>query len=203
MNHFNAMFEDATTGSWWSQQTGTYIQGEDNGLQLKEFSCILMTLAKWHQLHPSTLVMQPDPHYSSRYIAFDFYKPDNDNPEIPEKGGSWHPNTFLISIEINGVFKVYEWNRLVLSQLISDSISTMHFTLAISKDMKSFVMFENPIAAVAKISNDTIYFDDIPYNFAGVNLIDSAIKLKKVPAYRKYWFSWKSANPATDQYIPN
>src|SRR3569833_2122490 len=36
MDHFNAMFEDATTKSWWQQATGTAITGKLKGTQLPE-----------------------------------------------------------------------------------------------------------------------------------------------------------------------
>ena len=37
MDHFNAMFEDATTGSWWRQVNGEAITGKLKGTMLREF----------------------------------------------------------------------------------------------------------------------------------------------------------------------
>ena len=37
MDHFNAMFEDKTTGSWWRQATGEAVTGPRKGMALKEY----------------------------------------------------------------------------------------------------------------------------------------------------------------------
>jgi len=47
MDHFNAVFEDATTKSWWQQATGTAIAGPLKGYQLKEFPSTQLTWDAW------------------------------------------------------------------------------------------------------------------------------------------------------------
>src|ERR1700709_611194 len=60
MDHFNAMFEDATTGSWWRQSTGEAVIGPLKGAALPEFDSSQTSLRKWFELRPEGLVMQPD-----------------------------------------------------------------------------------------------------------------------------------------------
>ena len=40
MDHFNAMLEDATTGSWWQQATGEAVAGPKKGAALPEISLL-------------------------------------------------------------------------------------------------------------------------------------------------------------------
>ena len=60
MDHFNAMFEDATTKSWWRQSTGECIAGPLKGYQLTEIKSEQVSLSVWLRRHPNSLVLQPD-----------------------------------------------------------------------------------------------------------------------------------------------
>ena len=57
MDHFNAMFEDATTKSWWRQATGKAVAGELKGVALKEVASRQMSLAAWIRQYPNTTVL--------------------------------------------------------------------------------------------------------------------------------------------------
>ena len=63
MDHYNAMFEDSRTKSWWRQATGECIAGPLKGQLLAEVPSQQMTLAEWSSAHPNTLVLQPDPSF--------------------------------------------------------------------------------------------------------------------------------------------
>lgn len=67
MDHFNAMFEDSRTGSWWRQATGEAIAGPLRGKKLKEIPAQQMTLAAWLEQYPASAVMQPDTIYKKGY----------------------------------------------------------------------------------------------------------------------------------------
>jgi hypothetical protein len=60
MDHFNAMFEDETTKSWWRQVTGEAITGKLKGQQLPEVFSTQTSLADWLYLNPKSLIMQAD-----------------------------------------------------------------------------------------------------------------------------------------------
>ncbi|MEJ1973394.1 MAG: DUF3179 domain-containing (seleno)protein [Lacunisphaera sp.] len=47
MDHFNAMFEDATTGSWWRQVSGEAVTGKLKGTQLAVLPFTQVTLKRW------------------------------------------------------------------------------------------------------------------------------------------------------------
>ncbi len=59
MDHFNAMFEDERTKSWWRQESGEAIAGELKGTILNEVPSQQMSLEDWLQLHPASLFCNP------------------------------------------------------------------------------------------------------------------------------------------------
>ncbi len=67
MDHFNAMFEDETTHSWWRQANGEAITGSSKGKTLPEMNSTQTSLSEWIALHPNTLIMQPDPEFQAKY----------------------------------------------------------------------------------------------------------------------------------------
>ena len=67
MDHFNAMFEDNTTKSWWQQTTGIAVTGELKGSALKEIPSQQMTLAAWLRAYPQSKILQADPVFKAKY----------------------------------------------------------------------------------------------------------------------------------------
>src|SRR5258705_3658836 len=67
MDHFNAMFEDKTTKSWWRQATGVAIAGPLKGYELKEISSEQIRLTSWLRHNPNSLILQPDPVFTKKY----------------------------------------------------------------------------------------------------------------------------------------
>ncbi|MCH8904605.1 MAG: DUF3179 domain-containing protein, partial [Bacteroidetes bacterium] len=68
-NHYNAIFEDQKTGSWWYQATGEAVVGKLKGALLEELDYEQLTLAAWVEQQPETYIMQPDSIYSEAYEA--------------------------------------------------------------------------------------------------------------------------------------
>src|SRR6185369_12083833 len=60
MDHFNAMFEDETTKSWWRQVNGEAITGSSKGETLPEVESTQLSIKKLFELYPQALVMQED-----------------------------------------------------------------------------------------------------------------------------------------------
>ena len=67
MDHFNAMFEDATTKSWWQQATGVAVVGDLKGKALREIPSQQAKLQTWLATYPNSLVLQPDTIYNKQY----------------------------------------------------------------------------------------------------------------------------------------
>jgi len=59
MDHFNAMFEDQSTKSWWRQVTGEAIAGPLKGTVLQVLPSQQVRLDAWLRDHPNSTVFQP------------------------------------------------------------------------------------------------------------------------------------------------
>ena len=202
INHNNALLEDDLTKSWWSQESGTCIAGKLKGKVLEEITVQNMTLQKWVELYPNTEIMQPDPSYAHRYPYRDYYVENMENPSMLIAGGNWSAHSFVIGISKAEASKAIEWNNLQKNKIIKDKIAETHYVLALSNDNKSFVAFENNLEANIELRNDTLFFNNVPHNFAGVNLLTGKKELISMKAYREFWFSWKNAHPNTIQLHP-
>ncbi|MBS1913635.1 MAG: DUF3179 domain-containing protein [Bacteroidetes bacterium] len=69
IQHYNAIFQDRETGSWWYQATGLAVYGPQKGKQLEEIPSDQMTLRAFFQTHPRGLVLQRDTVFNWAYNA--------------------------------------------------------------------------------------------------------------------------------------
>jgi len=74
MDHWNAMFEDSKTGSWWRQANGEAVAGPLRGRALTEIPSRQMTWTAWTSLHPATRVMEADPAFAEQYAHMDGFE---------------------------------------------------------------------------------------------------------------------------------
>jgi hypothetical protein len=91
MDHFNAMFEDQDTKSWWQQATGVAITGPLKGTKLAEIPSAQMRLGDWQALHPESLTLQPDPNFRTRYDSLGKYDEGIVHGSLEKRdSGSWN-----------------------------------------------------------------------------------------------------------------
>ena len=115
MDHFNAMFEDATTKSWWQQETGKAIAGPLKGTALKEIASKQLTLEAWLREYPNSSVMLPDTSLKKDYnfdkqIVVGTIKVDEHS-------------RLTLSKKIKNVFPIYPGDTIVVYQdLISNNL---------------------------------------------------------------------------------
>lgn len=200
MDHFNAMFEDATTKSWWRQVSGEAITGKLKGQKLPELFSTQTSLAAWLRLNPNSLIMQADPAFEKQYDSTLKYESGNSKSALTgTDSSSWKNKSWIIGVKAGKEAKAYDWNRLKTERIINDTTGGRFIVLVLAKDDKSFFAFERPAAAVFRISNDTLFSGDHAYSINGKG-IDTAFHLKPVPAYQEFWHSWQNFNPGTAKY---
>lgn len=68
--HFNAVFQDNQTKSWWQQSTGKAIAGKLKGAYLPRINSSQTSLHSWLLLYPNSLILQPDKNYKQEYADF-------------------------------------------------------------------------------------------------------------------------------------
>lgn len=192
MDHFNAMFEDNTTKSWWRQATGEAIAGKLKGTRLPEILSTQTSLAKWTELHPSTLIMHGDTIYKAEYDSMRNYESGRGNSVLTRTDtASWKDKSWVVGITVDKHSKAYDWNHLKAAKVIEDKLGNSNIAIVLAKDNSSFFAFEKPSAAPIIIQNDTLRYNHHFYKMDGTG-IDTNISLKQIPAYQEFWHSWRT-----------
>ena len=199
MDHFNAMFEDKTTGSWWRQANGEAIAGAKKGAKLSEFPSQQMTLAQWAALHPNTLVMQADSGLADEYsTSFDYESGVSRGGLTGTDTGSWNEKSWVVGISANGVSKAYDWNRLKSERVINDDVGGVPVVVVLASDGVSFAAFERRDSAVrVSLRGDTLVAGQATYDLSGKS---AAGNLKPLFASQEFWHSWRTFHPNTTKY---
>jgi hypothetical protein len=201
MDHFNAMLEDATTKSWWRQETGEAITGKLKGQQLPEVFSTQTSLAKWLLLNPNSLIMQPDPAFVKSYDTTMKYESGRSRNNLTGTDSlSWKDKSWVIGVKAGKERKAYDWNQLKKERVIHDKINDTRLLIVLANDNKSFFAFENPNEnSLFTLSNDTLLLNNHHYRIDGKG-IDTFFTLRSLPAYQEFWHSWKTFNPGTKKY---
>jgi len=201
MHHFNAMFEDATTKSWWRQVSGEAITGKSKGLQMPEFFSTQTSLSKWLKLNPNSLIMQADPAFKSEYdTTFKFESGKSKSTLTGTDSVSGKDKSWVIGVKAGNERKAYDWNILKKERIIMDKIGDRPVMVVLAADDKSFFAFERPDEnALFTLKNDTISLNEHHYKINGLP-IDTDVSLKSLPAYQEFWHSWKTFNADTKKY---
>lgn len=198
MDHFNAMFEDATTQSWWRQATGEAVAGPRKGETMKEVSCVQVTLRKWFELYPDAVVMQPDAASMANYGEGKFERGENKNGLTGTNSDSWKDKSWVVGVQVGGASKAYDWNRLKEQRVINDQVGDTPIVLVLCSDQQSFAAFERPAASERfTIQDDTLSSAGKFYDFSGRELAAPGQHLRKLSAYQEFWHSWRAFHPET------
>ena len=203
MDHFNAMFEDATTKSWWRQVTGEAVAGPMKGAQLPELPATQTSLQEWLTLYPGSLVMQADSTFSEEYADMETYDTGRGRGKLTGTDSlSWKDKSWVVGIELGKkTSKAFDWNRLKTERVINEKVGEQPVVLALAADDKSFFAFERPDAAtVFSIKNDTLFSGEKSWNLLGKATDSLHQDLKKITAYQEFWHSWSTFHPHTTRY---
>jgi hypothetical protein len=212
MDHFNAMFEDATTKSWWRQENGEAITGPLKGTQLKEVPSAQMALQDWLQLHPDSFILQPDSNFKAQYDSLKGYDEGTIYGGLEHTDtASWKRKSWIVGVTVDNVSKAYDWNELVNKKIIEDSIKSNFLLLTIAENKKTFYVFNrklNNMTLDFSIDSNNVLTDAKTHSQWNANgkCFDGAMKgsqLLMIQAYQEFWHSWKEFHPATEMYPNN
>ncbi len=207
MDHFNAMFEDPDTKSWWRQVNGEAIAGPLKGSQLQELPSIQIRLGTWIRNHPETMIMQPDTLFNKQYADLKGYDSGTIKGSLERRdSASWKFKSWVVGVVQNGHSKAYDWNELVQKKVINDTIADMPIVLVLDIDGSSFHVWKRIV------NNKPTHFewnaehqllkDDITqsgWSTDGICVDGSlrGIQLQPVQAYQEFWHSWRTFHPMT------
>lgn len=207
MDHFNAMFEDATTKSWWAQATGQCIAGPRKGMQLEEIPSEQTTIASFLRQYPSGRILQPDSNFKATFAKMDLYDKGLSKSDLTRRdSGSWNRKSWVIGISEQGKEKSYDWNRLVKERLIQDSLPGLPLLIALESDSSSFHALSRVVDQQAlqfRIAADSLIDKQTG---SGWNLYGLATsgpmkgkQLRKINAYQEFLHSWEQFHPQTSR----
>lgn len=206
MDHFNAMFEDATTGSWWRQVNGEAVAGPQKGNFLTEIPSSQMTLQAWLELHPGTLIMQPDTTFNMAYADLKEFDEGTIESGLEKRDSlSWKDKSWVVGVQLGMQARAYDWNDLLRQKVINDTLNETPLVVAAAADSASFFVW----------NRDTLQFSwdhtrqqlkDLPtgsyWNWQGMSTEGplAGKQLKSIQSYQEFWHSWKTFRPQTTQY---
>ena len=198
MDHFNAMFEDETTKSWWRQVNGEAITGKLKGQHLPEVYSSQTSLSDWLHLNPNSLIMQADENFISSYDStFKFETGASKSKLTGTDSLSWKDKSWVIGVKAGKEKKAYDWNQLKKERLIHDKIASTPVLIVLSKNEKSFFALERPSENVVfKLNGDTLLLNNSKLRIDGKG-IDTTLILRPLPASQEFWHSWRTFNPGT------
>ncbi len=201
MDHFNAMFEDETTKSWWRQTNGEAITGKLKGIKLPELEAQQTSLATWLKLYPNSKIMQPDLKFKENYDSTAKYESGKSRKELTGTDSlSWKRKSWVVGIELGKESIAIDWNRLLKERIVNIQVGEKPIVLALAADNKSFLAFERPHNQTKfSIKNDSLITQNQRFDLKGMNL-DSKKLLKKVNAHQEFWHSWQTFHPSTSRY---
>ena len=199
MDHFNAMFEDRSTGSWWRQANGEAIVGPKTGAMLAEIPSQQVTLAVWLDLHPRSLIMQPDSALEDRYTKnFDFETGASRKALTGTDTVSWNEKAWVVGLTINDESKAYDWNRLRRERIINDELGGTPLVLVLAPDSASFFAYRRPDSATRFVLvGDSLIASGRAYALSGRGPHGT---LQPLSASQEFWHSWRTFQPRTKTY---
>ncbi len=200
MDHYNAMFEDKRTKTWWRQVSGEAVIGPLKGQVLPELPYSQTTLAKWSELYPQ-LVMQPDPAFKEEYDGLANYETGLEERRLTHRDmDSWKDKSWIIGVEHGNASKAFDWNQLHAKRILHEEIAGQPIVLFLSQDSRSFMVLERADKAQHfALVNDTLQTGTLRFNFLGKSLQPGVSDLKQARAYQEYWHSWRTFHPLTEK----
>jgi hypothetical protein len=212
MDHFNALFEDETTKSWWRQVNGEAIAGPLKGLQLDEIPSYQMGLHSWIEKYPSSLILQPDSNFKKSYAGLKGFDNGTIKGSLEKRdSASWQFKSWVVGVQYENFSRAYDWNDLVKHSVINDSMPGLPLLVALEPDTLSFHAWSrivNHQTLYFRKDNSNRYLQDAQtnsiWNFNG-QCIEGTLKdqrLKPLHAYQEFWHSWRTFHPATERYLP-
>ena len=202
MDHFNAVFEDATTKSWWQQATGVSIMGPLKGTALTEFASSQLTLDAWLRQHPNSLVMKPDTLFMDRYFKLEDYDKGTMRSDLVRRDtAAWRNNSWIVGVANKYASKAYDWNELLQRRIIQDSVDNIPIVLAIENDAASFHVYDRRVNELLlnfrRADEKGLLMDEntsSQWNMDGLCIAGTlkGKRLQPVQSYNEFWHSWQS-----------
>ena len=153
----------------------------------------------WLQLHPNSLVMQPDARLRDRYTRdFDYETGKSRKALTGTDTVSWSEKAWVVGVTVRGESKAYDWNRLRRERVVNDVVGGTPIVLALAGDSASFFAYERPDPSTRfALRGDSLVAPGRAYALSGRGASDA---LTPLSASQEFWHSWRTFHPGTGTY---
>ncbi len=201
MDHYNAMFEDKSTGSWWRQANGVAVTGPLTGDSLPLFPSVQLTIGELLRRHPDAQIMLADASAKALYDSTgNFEKGKSISRLTRTDTASWQSKSWVIGVEAGGRSKAYDWKTLKKLGMIQDQVGGVPVLIVLFPDGQGFDAFERPAAeSLFRLQGDTLFCSTEAFNLEGKGLTPGTVPLKRLKVRQEFWHSWKTFHPDTER----
>lgn len=140
-NHYNAMVEDASTGSWWYQATGECVAGPRKGQTLTDIPYRQMTLAGLATMYSNAKVLIEDPAFQNHPAQMPNY-----DRRAGDTSAALQPRSLVYGLVVNGHPQAYRRQTLAREQCLRDTVHGR--VIIVVKNEYSVVAFEELVGTI-------------------------------------------------------
>jgi len=208
MDHFNAMFEDSRTKSWWRQANGEAVVGPLKGKILNEWPSEQMRLDAWISLYPNTLIMQPDSLFLEEYASLINFDEGKTKEGLTRADSlSWKDKSWVVGVALGMNATAYDWHELKRHRVINDIIADSPLLVVLESDSATFHAFLSDSLRFSYHSEKEMMVDSNTQSLWSLNGQCKegqlkGVQLELVQSYQEYWHSWKTFHPNTKEFHP-
>lgn len=213
MDHFNAMFEDSATKSWWQQATGQAVAGPLKGKTLAEIPSAQWRLGAWLRRYPNSKILQPDTSFSKKYKGLEGYDQGVIKSGLEKRdSGDWRFKSWVIGIRQGRQSRTYNWNDLTKHFFLEDQVDTLPVLITLEKDSVTFHTWSRTVKGSAlkftreaKTGSIGLLVDTgthSTWNEDGL-CVGGPLKgeqLRSVQSYQEFLHSWEHFHPGSERY---
>lgn len=210
MDHFNAMFEDETTKSWWRQASGRAVAGPKTDTMLPTVDSEQLTLRAWLERFPKSLILQPEATFQEEYDSLRGFDDGTRKGALTGRNAeSWQDKSWVVGLVAGGRARAYDWSELQQAQTINDELGGVPVVLWLSPDAKSFVARERRLdgqllsftrgadtKTITDAETGSTWSEDGRCTAGALE----GQRLARVESHQEFWHSWREFHPGTEQW---
>lgn len=145
MDHYNAMFEDESTQSWWQQATGEAVIGERKGEKWEAIPSVQTTLGEWLTLHPESWILQEDSAFTQDYNDLKSFDDGSiKSGLLNRKKELGHAKNWVAWIRYGTEVRSYSWEEIERRGWLFDTLGGKRIVIGTTnkKSLMAFVLPE-------------------------------------------------------------
>lgn len=165
-----------------------------------------MSLQAWIIRHPDTWILQPDSTFAEAYAGLKKYDEGRSKSDLTRRDeGSWNDKSWVVGVQAGNKARAYDWNDLVSSQVLNDTLDGKTIVVVIERDSSSFHVWQGDTLRFTLDAAQDVLKDlqtKSAWNWRG-ECTDGPLKGATLPAvrsYQEFWHSWRTFRPQTTRF---